>query len=76
MYGDVNGDGKVNRWDARAVVQYYNDEISLTDYQFLAADVDGNGKVNKWDYRYIVMYYNDEISEFPVQTKISHIQED
>lgn len=75
-YGDVNGDGKVNRWDARAVVQYYNDEISLTDYQFLAADVDGNGKVNKWDYRYIVMYYNDEISEFPVQTKISHIQED
>ncbi|MBR3275698.1 MAG: PQQ-binding-like beta-propeller repeat protein [Eubacterium sp.] len=70
-YGDVNKDGKINMWDYRLIIQYYNDEISFTPDEFKAADVDGNGRINMWDYRYIIQYYNDEISHFPVEQQSS-----
>ena len=49
IYGDVNGDEKINVLDANLIRRYSAKIIELDDRQFSAADVDGNGKVNVLD---------------------------
>lgn len=67
ILGDVNGNGVVNNVDAALVYMYYNNRITLTETQLLAADVNGNGTVNNVDAALIYMYYNNRISAFPAE---------
>ena len=63
----MNGNGVVNNVDAALVYMYYNNRITLTETQLLAADVNGNGTVNNVDAALIYMYYNNRISAFPAE---------
>lgn len=57
VYGDVNGDGKVNNKDLAALQQYLSDwevEINMD-----AADVTHDGKVNNKDLALIQQYLSD-----------------
>ncbi len=67
VYGDVNGDGKVNSVDAMLVYAYHNGKTTFTEEQMRAADVDGNGKVNSVDATYVYAYHNGKITTFPVE---------
>lgn len=49
LYGDVNGDGKINVSDAGLAYAIVKGTRTATDAQLAAADVDGNGKVNVTD---------------------------
>ena len=69
VYGDVNNDGKVDIMDANLVCSHYNELITLTETQLLAADVNGDGIVNIMDANLICSYYNELIEVFPVATK-------
>lgn len=58
IYGDVNGDGKVNVTDAVWVLRY-DAEISINENEnvsFTYADVNGDGKVNVTDAVWILRY--------------------
>lgn len=57
MLGDVNGDGKINMFDAAKVVSYYTGKSTLTDAELAAADVNGDGKINMFDAAKIVAMY-------------------
>lgn len=46
LYGDVNGDGKVNIKDATDIQRAAASIIELTDVQNVVADVNGDSKVN------------------------------
>lgn len=46
VYGDVNGDGKVNIKDATDIQRAAASIIELTDVQNVVADVNGDSKVN------------------------------
>ena len=51
IYGDVNGDGKIQATDYRALKnQIMNDSQILTGYFRQAADIDRNGKIQAVDY--------------------------
>ena len=53
--GDVNGDGRINASDARAVLlSYVGTELLKEDWQRLAADIDFDGKVTTEDARWIL----------------------
>ncbi len=52
--GDVNGDGKVNSSDARLVLQYTVELISLTEEQLARANMNGDSLVNSSDARMIL----------------------
>ena len=57
VYGDVNGDGKVNNRDLGVLQQYLNDyEITI---DLTAADVTHDGKVNNRDLGLLQQYLND-----------------
>ena len=56
VYGDVNGDGKVNAKDCALVVQHvtgWDVKLNLT-----AADVNGDGEVNAKDYALMIQFIN------------------
>ena len=61
VYGDVDGNGRINPDDALEVDKYYLDLVSLNDAQKEAADVDdGNaGNINPDDSLRIRKYYVD-----------------
>lgn len=67
LYGDVNGDGKVNVIDAGLLVQHCRKLTTLTDDQLKACDVNGDGKVNVIDAGLLVQYCRKLISKFPVE---------
>lgn len=69
LFGDVNGDKRIDMLDARLVVESYAEEITLSNDQEKAADVDGNRQVNMMDFYYIVLRYAEEITEFPVENQ-------
>ena len=66
LYGDVNGDGKINVIDANMVRKAAAKMISLDENQKLAADVSGDGKVNVIDANLIRKYAAKIINVFPV----------
>lgn len=69
MYGDVNGDGRVNVMDATKV-QFAAAELqTLTADQKILADVDGDGVVNIKDVSCIQRYCANMITSFPVESQ-------
>ncbi|MBR3953775.1 MAG: dockerin type I repeat-containing protein [Oscillospiraceae bacterium] len=67
IYGDIDGNEKVNVLDANLVRRYAARLTSLEDNQLVAADVDGNGKVNVLDANLVRRYAAKLISIFPVE---------
>ena len=67
VYGDVNGDGKINTADAAITYASVNKKITLKEEQLKAADVNGDGKVNAADAAIIYAYVNKKIAQFPVE---------
>lgn len=69
MYGDVNGDGKVNTTDAGLILQYYSEAISEFPGEngLIAADVNGDDKINTTDAGLILQFYSESISIFPIE---------
>ena len=65
VYGDVNGDGKINATDAALTYRYVNNKAVLTESQLAAADVNGDGKVNATDAALIYRYVNNKLDTFP-----------
>lgn len=57
VYGDVNGDGKVNNRDLGVLQQHLNDYDVKIDLD--AADVTHDGKVNNRDLGLLQQYLND-----------------
>ena len=65
LYGDINGDGRVNLFDVIAMIKYYNGiGDGLSEEQLKAADVTGDGKVNLFDVIEMIKYYNGLIDKF------------
>lgn len=54
--GDVNGDGRVNVFDATEVQKYAANLITLTNEQMLSADVDGDSRITVVDATEIQKY--------------------
>lgn len=61
LYGDLNGDCRIDGTDKSAVELYLINPVvySLEDYQKQAADVNHDGVINVDDYALILAYYND-----------------
>ena len=57
VYGDVNGDGKVNNRDLGILQQYLNDYDVTVDME--ASDVTHDDKVNNRDLGLLQQYLND-----------------
>ena len=66
IWGDVNGDRKVNCRDARLILRYVVGEITENDLDLEWADVNGDGKYNCRDARLILRLRAGEIEHFPV----------
>lgn len=56
IYGDANGDGKVNSTDLTVLCRHVLKETSLTGTALLAADVNHDGKTNSTDLTVICRY--------------------
>jgi hypothetical protein len=57
LYGDANGDGKVNNRDLGLLQQYLNDWNVTVDPA--ACNVNGDGRVNNRDLGLLQQYLND-----------------
>ncbi len=66
IWGDVNGDGKVNCRDARLILKYAACLITEDDLDLTWGDVNGDGKVNSRDARLILLLSSEQIEHFPV----------
>ena len=64
MFGDLNGDGKINVLDANLVRRYAAKLSELNEKQMVAADVSGDGKVNVLDANLIRRYAAKLIDKF------------
>ena len=68
LYGDVDGNNKINALDAKQILKYYNGKTSaITDsdlYIKELADIDGNEKINALDAKQILKHYNGKSSKF------------
>lgn len=69
LYGDVNGDGKVDSLDAMFIYACHNGKKALSEKQRLAADVNGDGKVDSFDAMLVYAYHNGKIKKFPIENK-------
>ena len=67
VYGDINGDGKVNVIDAGLLVQHCRKITTLSEEQLKVCDLNGDGKVNVIDAGLLVQYCRKLISKFPVE---------
>ncbi len=68
LFGDVNGNGKVEATDSQVTLIAAGDiaaflEPKLNETQLKIADVDGNGKVDTKDAQYILMYFGNTSSK-------------
>jgi len=61
VWGDANGDEKVNTKDATRILRYYAGLISDSEIDLVAADVNGDGNVNTKDATRILRYYAELI---------------
>lgn len=69
LYGDLNGDGEIDVFDAGLLIQYCNELRELTAEQLAAADLNGDGDVSLADAALLVQYCNGLIDRFPVEIK-------
>ena len=69
LYGDADGNGKIESEDASLVAKAALELITFTDSQIKACDVDGNGKIESEDASLIAKKALDLISSFPVENK-------
>ncbi len=67
VYGDVNGDDKINSLDAAQILKHDALMIQLSDEALLAGDVNGDGKVNSLDAAQILKYDALIIDKFPAE---------
>ncbi|NLA43559.1 hypothetical protein GX865_05445 [Candidatus Saccharibacteria bacterium] len=49
LFGDVNGDGRINSYDMTITARHIIKENLISGIEFLAADVDKSGKLNSMD---------------------------
>lgn len=57
IYGDVNGDGKIDKLDYLAVLRHYYGYTSYSGVYKVAADVNRDGKIDKLDYLAVLRDY-------------------
>ena len=69
LYGDVNGDSRINAADAAITYAIANGKRTATADQKKIADVSGDGRVNAADAALIYAYANGKRSGFPVDSK-------
>ena len=69
LYGDVNGDSRINAADAAITYAIANGKRTATADQKIIADVSGDGKINAADAALIYAYANGKRSGFPVDSK-------
>jgi len=67
LYGDVDGNGKVEATDALEVLKSVVGKVTLTGSQFTAADTDGNGSADAADALNILKKVVGKINKFPVE---------
>ncbi|MBR6657344.1 MAG: dockerin type I repeat-containing protein, partial [Oscillospiraceae bacterium] len=67
IYGDVDGNKKVNVLDANLIRRYAAKIIGFDSKQLIAGDVDGNGKVNVLDANLVRRHAAKLINSFPVE---------
>ncbi len=67
LWGDADGNGKVNARDATVVLRFDAGVIGETALNMAAADVDGNGDVNARDATYILRKDAGVITQFPAE---------
>lgn len=67
LYGDVNGDSRINAADAAITYAIANGKRTATADQTAAADVRGDGKINAADAALIYAYANGKRTSFPVE---------
>ena len=66
IYGDVNGDSKVDAEDAQLVLDYEAHCISSLPVM-AAADVSGDGVIDSNDAVLIIQFENGRFDKFPVE---------
>lgn len=59
VYGDVDGNGKINNRDLGLLQQHLNDVDLTVEINLTACDVDDNGKINNRDLGLLQQYLND-----------------
>ncbi|MCL2489004.1 MAG: hypothetical protein FWE80_10005 [Oscillospiraceae bacterium] len=67
VLGNVSGSGTLSITDARMILQYLVDKITLTAEQLELADVDGKNGVTVTDARYVLQRLVEKIDKFPVE---------
>ena len=68
VYGDVNGDGKVNGTDAAMLYGTVKGTYTMTQAgQSLVADVNGDGKINGTDAAMLYAYVKGALKKFPAE---------
>ncbi|MCF7911264.1 MAG: hypothetical protein K9M99_01950 [Candidatus Cloacimonetes bacterium] len=78
MYGDIDGNGSVESYDASISLQYFVgmdplpeiDPLPWEVIRIIRADVDGNGSVESFDASLILQYFVGIIDVFPVEQNI------
>jgi hypothetical protein len=65
VFGDANGDSKINVKDAAMVLQYANGKLAADKLDLTASDVTGDGKVNVKDAAMVLQYANGKLTSFP-----------
>ena len=68
LYGDVNGDGRINSTDAAITYAVHNGKRAFTAEQAVAGDVNGDGKINSTDAALIYAVHNGKRKDFPVES--------
>ena len=74
VFGDVNGDGTVDGFDAIEIDLAINSLTSLTDVYAIAADVNADGVVNKTDYDMVCSVASlQSVLENPMATGVATV---
>ncbi len=66
IWGDVNGDRRVNCRDVRLLMRYVAELVTEEELDLTLADVNGDGRVNVRDVRTLMLYCAELIEHFPV----------
>lgn len=70
LYGDVNGDGKIDIFDAQAILDYVvgfrSGPDSAAKFDAALADVSGSGNITSYDAALVFQYAIGLIGDFPV----------